>query len=62
MRNGKISKVSAEVACRNSINLLIDLVDKKKRNVFDVHYIPKADYKSVLLLSYYRNQLAHIFF
>ncbi|CAD8153134.1 unnamed protein product [Paramecium octaurelia] len=52
----------SDVAVRNSIGFLQDLVDKKKKNVFELTLIPKQEYKSILLLSYYRNQLAHIFF
>lgn len=45
----------SDVAVRNSIGFLQDLVEKKKKNVFELTLIPKPEYKSILLLSYYRN-------
>ncbi|CAK65858.1 unnamed protein product (macronuclear) [Paramecium tetraurelia] len=65
MRGAKTSITNngqSDVTVRNSIGFLQDLIYKKKKNVFELTLIPKQEYKSILLLSYYRNQLAHIFF
>lgn len=33
----------------------------KKKDIFEPRVIPKVDYKNILLLSYYRNNLIHLF-
>ncbi len=37
-----------------------DFIEKKK-NVIDSSILAKKDYKNILMLSYYRNNLAHVF-
>lgn len=33
----------------------------KKKDIFEPRVVPKVDYKNILLLSYYRNNLVHLF-
>jgi len=33
----------------------------KKKDIFQPRVIPKVDYKNILLLAYYRNNLIHLF-
>lgn len=60
VRVGGLEGGSASVAVKAAVNHLSDLVNHKK-DLFEPSYTIKADYKSVLLLSYYRNTLVHIF-
>lgn len=47
---------------RKSIGLMSDLLENnKKSNVFELQIRAKKDYKNILMLSYYRNNLVHVF-
>ena len=58
---GCISEGSAPIAVRNAINHLEHIVTKTKKDIFELSVTPKVDYKNILLLSYYRNTLMHVF-
>ncbi len=66
LRGSKIGALSnysgANVAVRNSINLLENVIIKNKKNVFQMSLQAKQDYINILMLSYYRNCLVHVFF
>lgn len=51
---------SAKICVRKGTNHLNETVSKKK-DIFEPRVIPKIDYKNILLLSYYRNNLIHLF-
>ena len=57
---GTINESGASIAVRHAIGHLEQLVNRKK-DIFHPSVSAKADYKNILLLSYYRNQLIHIF-
>jgi glycerone phosphate O-acyltransferase/fatty acyl-CoA reductase len=57
--NMNVSQV--DVAVRNAINLLSGIIHKTKKNIFELQVSPNLEYKNILLLSYYRNQLMHVF-
>ena len=58
---GLLNENSTSFAIRNAINHLEGIISKTKRNIFELSVSPKVDYKNILLLSYYRNTLMHIF-
>ena len=58
---GLLNENSTSFAIRNAINHLEGIISKTKRNIFELSVSPKVDYKNILLLSYYRNTLLHIF-
>jgi len=43
------------------MNLLSDIIVKTKKNIFELSVSPDLSYKNILLLSYYRNQVLHLF-
>lgn len=51
---------SAQICVRKGTYHLNETVGKKK-DIFEPRVIPKVDYKNILLLSYYRNNLIHVF-
>lgn len=62
-RIGSINDCSAVIAVRNSINHLSETIVKKKRDIFTLSVTPNHyEHKNILLLSYYRNKLLHVFF
>ena len=65
MRNAKLGAINdrsgAIIATRNAINLLSSIISRTKKNVFEIYISISTNYKNVLLLSYYRNGLMHVF-
>jgi glycerone phosphate O-acyltransferase/fatty acyl-CoA reductase len=51
---------SAKICVRKGTSHLDETVSKKK-DIFEPRVIPKIDYKNILLLSYYRNNMIHLF-
>ncbi|EAS00429.1 male sterility protein (macronuclear) [Tetrahymena thermophila SB210] len=49
------------IATRSSMNLLEGILLKTKKNVFELEVTSDTEYKNVLMLSYYRNQIVHLF-
>ena len=60
-RDGKLSTKFAHIAVKTALIHLDDLLERKK-DVFHPSFSAKDDYKNIILLSYYRNMLGHIFF
>jgi glycerol-3-phosphate O-acyltransferase len=62
LREGQLSNnIPPSVAIiKQAIKHLSGLLEKKK-DVFEASIQAKKDYKNILMLSYYRNSLAHIF-
>ncbi len=58
---GGVSPEAAAISVKNAVNLLDTIVNRKK-DIFELSISPKYDYKNILLLSYYRNNLMHVFF
>lgn len=58
---GSMNENSTSIAVRNAINHLEAIISKTKKDIFELSVSPKVDYKNILLLSYYRNTLMHIF-
>ena len=64
VRNSKLGSMnenSTSIAVRNAINHLEAIISKTKKDIFELSVSPKVDYKNILLLSYYRNTLIHVF-
>lgn len=61
-RNLKLTAHSnkASICVKKAIEQLADSVGKKKDH-FEPKVLPKVDYKNILLLAYYRNNLVHVF-
>ena len=57
-----VDRSGAMIAVRNGVNLLDKIIIKSKKDVFELSIKAKLDYKNVLLLSYYKNGLMHMFF
>jgi len=60
-RGGKLSTDIPSIAIKSGLSHLDHLVDRKK-DVFHPSFSAKTEYKNVILMSYYRNMLGHIFF
>jgi len=60
-RGGKLSTEFVQVAVKNAITHLDNLLEKKK-DIFHPSFSAKKDYQNIILLSYYRNMLGHLFF
>ena len=58
---GSMNENSTSIAVRNAINHLEGIITKTKKDIFQLSVSPKVDYKNILLLSYYRNTLIHVF-
>jgi len=58
---GSMNENSTSIAVRNAINHLEGIITKTKKDIFELSVSPKVDYKNILLLSYYRNTLIHVF-
>eukprot|EP00742_Colponemidia_sp_Colp-10_P010413 GILJ01011431.1.p1 GENE.GILJ01011431.1~~GILJ01011431.1.p1 ORF type:complete len:1177 (+),score=214.25 GILJ01011431.1:40-3570(+) len=59
-RLGIMNGGSAQMAVKNAIGHLANIVDRRK-DIFEPSVTPRIDYKNVLMLSYYRNQIMHLF-
>jgi len=60
-RGGKLSTKFPHIAVKTALVHLDNLLEKKK-DIFHPSFSAKHDYKNIILLSYYRNMLGHIFF
>lgn len=60
-RIGSINKNSPNIAVRNAITHLENIIQKTKKNVFELQISAAEEYKKLLMLSYYRNTLTHVF-
>ena len=58
---GTIYQTSSTVAVKMALSHLSTLLNQKK-DIFHPLVSAKADYKNILMLSYYRNSLLHVFF
>lgn len=61
IRVGTINERSPTIAVKSAITHLETLL-KKKKDIFHPFVAAKSDYKNILMLSYYRNMLLHVFF
>lgn len=57
---GGINENSPNIAVRNAV-IHLDEISKTKKNVFEVQISAGEEYKKLLMLSYYRNMLTHVF-
>ena len=57
---GGINENSPNIAVRNAV-IHIHEITKTKKNVFEVQISAGEEYKKLLMLSYYRNMLIHVF-
>lgn len=60
-RGGKLSTDIPSIAVKNGLHHLQHLIDKKK-DIFHPSFSAKKEYKNIILMSYYRNMLGHVFF
>jgi glycerol-3-phosphate O-acyltransferase len=60
-RIGGINKNSPTIAVRNAIGHLENITVKTKKNIFELQISADEDYNKLLMLSYYRNALTHVF-
>jgi len=60
-RGGKLSTEFIHVAVKSAVAHLDKLLEKKK-DIFHPSFSAKKDYQNIILLSYYRNMLGHLFF
>ena len=60
-RGGKVTTEFVLVTVKQAISHLDNLLEKK-RDIFHPSYTAKHDFKNIILLSYYRNMLGHLFF
>jgi len=58
---GSMSFKAPQIAVRNAISLMNDIIIKTKKNIFEVSVSPNLEYKNVLMLNYYKNGLMHTF-
>ena len=52
---------NASLLVRNALKLLEPNLLISKKNVFEMSISPSNEYKKILMLSYYRNGLVHVF-
>ena len=60
-RGGKLSTDIASILVKNGLTHVEHLLERKK-DIFHPSFSAKGDYKNIILLSYYRNVLGHLFF
>lgn len=60
-RGGKVTTEFVLVTAKQAVSHLDNLLEKK-RDIFHPSYTAKNDFKNIILLSYYRNMLGHLFF
>ena len=60
-RGGKLSTDIATILVKNGL-MHVDHLLERKKDIFHPSFSAKGDYKNIILLSYYRNVLGHLFF
>ena len=58
---GGINENSATFAVRNAINYLDTITLKTKKSIFELQISAGNEFQKILMLSYYRNTIAHTF-
>lgn len=58
---GGVNQNSSAVAVRNAINYLDGIIFKTKKNIFEFTISAGGEFQKILMLSYYRNTLTHVF-
>lgn len=58
---GGVNENSSAVAVRNAITYLDGVITKTKKNIFELTISAGGEFQKILMLSYYRNTLTHVF-
>lgn len=58
---GGINENSAAFAVRNAIQYLEAVTIKTKKSIFELQIMANTEFQKILMLSYYRNTIAHVF-
>jgi glycerone phosphate O-acyltransferase/fatty acyl-CoA reductase len=58
---GGINENSSEIAVRNAIHHLETITVRTKKSIFELQISAGNEFEKILMLSYYRNTIAHAF-